>query len=118
VDLDTQTQKAAAELNSADYDGKTVVIVWEHKRIAKQDLNDTFWTLLSLGDIDVPGSWRGVNYDFFWIIDYTTSKPKFTVVQQQYTGVAGAKVPDNLWGVDVDQKKLPDFYADCKNKDD
>ena len=118
ADLDTQTQKAAAELNSADYDGKTVVIVWEHNRIAKKDLNSTFWTLLRLGDIDAPDSWKGVNYDFFWIIDYTTSQPSFTVVQQQYTGAAGAKVPDNLWGVDVDRNKFPDFYADCKNKDD
>jgi hypothetical protein len=38
-DLDTQTQKAAAELNSADYDGRIVVVVWEHKHIAKKDLN-------------------------------------------------------------------------------
>jgi hypothetical protein len=40
------------------------------------------------------------------------------VVQQEYTDAAGAKVPDNLWGVDVDQNKFPDFYADCKNKED
>ena len=34
TDLDTQTQKAAAALNSAEYDGKIVVVVWEHRQVA------------------------------------------------------------------------------------
>ena len=53
-DLDKQTQKAAAALNSSDYDGKIVVVVWEHKHIAKKDLNkkdDTLRELLQLDDI-------------------------------------------------------------------
>jgi hypothetical protein len=117
-DLDTQTLSAAAELNSAEYDGKTVVVVWEHKHIAKKNLNNTFRTLLRLGDIvnaDVPKSWEGVNYDFLWIIDYAKSPPKFTVVQQEYAGAAGAKIPDNPWGKDVDPNKFPEFYQDCKH---
>lgn len=120
ADLNTQTQKAAAALNSAAYDGKIVVVVWEHKRIANKDLNrdgNTFWTLLSLGDIvdaAAPKSWKGANYDFFWIIDYATSKPTFTVVQQEYAGAGDAQIPDNPWGEDVDQSKFPEFYQDCK----
>ena len=117
-DLSTQTQKAAAELNSAEHDGKIVVIVWEHKHIAKQDASNTFRTLLALGDIDAPKSWKGVNYDFFWIVDYAESKPKFTVIQQEYPGAVGAKVPNNPWGVEVDQTKFPDFYQDCEHKED
>src|SRR5271165_454609 len=42
ADLDTQTQKAAAALASADYAGKTVVVVWEHKHIASETLTNTF----------------------------------------------------------------------------
>ena len=119
-DLDAQTRKAAAALDSAEYDGKIVVVVWEHKHIAKKDLNkdgDTFWSLLNLGDIrnaNAPKTWEGVNYDFFWIIDYTLSQPTFTVVQQEYAAPADAQVPNNPWGEDVDQTKFPEFYKDCK----
>lgn len=117
TDLDTQTQKAAAALASADYAGKIVVIVWEHKHIAKENLTDTFWTLLKLGGIpnaNVPKSWAGTNYDYFWIIDYKSAQPTFTVVPQAYASTAYAQVPNNAWGEDVDQTKFPEFYQDCK----
>jgi hypothetical protein len=39
-DLDEQTKKAATALDSPEYDGKIVVVVWEHKHIAKKDLNE------------------------------------------------------------------------------
>jgi hypothetical protein len=119
-DLDTQTQKAAAALSSAEYDGKVVVIVWEHNRIAKKDLNKTgvtFWQLLGLGKIsnaDVPKSWEGVNYDYFWIIDYANPQPTFTPIQQVYGAAAYAQVPSNAWGVGVDRGKFPEFYQRCK----
>jgi hypothetical protein len=119
-DLDAQTQKAAAALNSAEYDGKIVVVVWEHKHIAKKDLNrngSTFWSLLKLGEIpgaSVPKSWEGANYDFFWIIDYANPQPTFTMVPQTYASGAYAQVPNNAWDVDVDQTRFPDFYQDCK----
>lgn len=119
-DLDAQTRKAAAELTSADYADKTVVVVWEHKHISKKELNkegNTFWSLLALGDIvntDAPKSWEGVNYDYFWIIDYGKSSPSFTVVKQQYAEAVDAKVPDNSWGEAPDQNKFPEFYRDCK----
>jgi hypothetical protein len=121
-DLATQTLKAAAALNSAEYAGKTVVVVWEHKHIAHEDINsagDTFWSLLKLGDIpnaNAPKTWEGANYDFFWIIDYTQSQPTLTVLRQAYVGAAYAQLPDNPWGEEVDQSRFPEFYRDCKNQ--
>jgi hypothetical protein len=120
-DLDKETKKAAAALGSSQYDGKTVVVVWEHKHIAKKDLNesgDTLWSLLDLGDIpksSPPKTWEGVNYDYFWIVDYTQSKPTFTSIQQDYTAAAYAQVPNNAWGDDVDKTKFPQFYKDCEH---
>ncbi len=121
-DLDKQTQKAASALESKDYDGKIVVIVWEHKHIAKKDLNkkdDTWRELLSLDKIpgaDPPKTWEGVNYDFFWIVDYAASPPTFTPVPQEFAAPQYAQVPNNPWGVEVDQTKFPEFYKDCENK--
>ena len=46
-DLNEQTRKAAAALDSPEYDGKIVVVVWEHHRIANKELNKdnaTFWS--------------------------------------------------------------------------
>jgi len=119
-DLATQTRQAAAALNSAEYDGKIVVIVWEHKHIANKDLNDsdvTFWGLLNLGkisNVDVPHTWEGANYDYFWIIDYANPQPTFTMIPQVYAAAAYAKVPNNAWGKNVDQSQFPEFYQDCK----
>jgi hypothetical protein len=81
--------------------------VWEHKHIANEDLTSTFWALLKLGEIpnaNVPTSWAGTNYDFFWIVDYTKPQPTFTVVPQVYTSASYAKVPNNAWGVAVDRR--------------
>ncbi len=117
ADLDVQTQKAAAALTTAKFAGKIVVVVWEHKHIATEGLPNTFWTLLGLGAIpnaNVPESWAGTNYDYFWIIDYTGPQPTFTVVQQDYTDAAYAHVPHNAWGAKVDKSQFPDFYKDCK----
>ena len=74
--------------------------MWEHKHIAKENLTDTFWTLLKLGGIpnaNVPKSWAGTNYDYFWIIDYKSAQPTFTVVPQAYASTAYAQVPNNAW---------------------
>jgi hypothetical protein len=119
IDLDTQTQDAVAALTSAEYAGKIVVVVWEHKHIAKVGLTNTFWTLLKLGEIpnaEVKEGWEGANYDFFWIIDYSQQQPTFTVLQQAYVGAAYAQLPDNPWGEDVDQSGFPEFYRSCKNQ--
>jgi hypothetical protein len=119
-DLDVQTEKAAAALDSSEYDGKIIVVVWEHKHIAKKDLNRTgvtLWSLLNLGKIpnaDVPHTWEGVNYDYFWVMDYTNSEPTFTAIRQEYAAADYAQVPNNAWGEPVDKSKFPQFYSDCE----
>jgi hypothetical protein len=119
-DLDGETRKAVAELAKPDYDGKTVVIVWEHHHIADKHAQDkTFWSLLQLGNIvrePVPNKWEGVNYDYFWVIDYTASPPTFLPVRQKYSDPKYAKIPDNRWGIAVDPGKFPDFDRDCDHK--
>ena len=51
-------------LAKPQYDGKTVVIVWQHHHIAdkqENDEGDTFWSLLQLGNIAherVPKKWQ------------------------------------------------------------
>lgn len=121
TDLGAETQKAAAALESKAYDGKTVVIVWEHKHIAKKALNkeDVTWRELlkldAIPDADVPKSWEGNNYDDFWIVDYAGSQPTFTTIEQDYIGAAYAQVPNNAWGVEVDKSKFPEFYQDCEH---
>jgi hypothetical protein len=121
--LNEQTRKAAAALDSADYDGKVVVVVWEHHRIANKELNQgnaTFWSLLNLGAIpkaNTPESWKGVNYDFIWVVDYTKGEPRFKSIPQEYTTAAYAPLPNNGWGDPVDASKFPAFYANCEHKD-
>jgi hypothetical protein len=123
-DLDASTKKAAATLNGSAYDGKIVAVVWEHHHIADKDLNGkgvTLWSLLGLGKIpnaNVPDNWEGVNYDYIWIVDTTTSPPTFQAIKQKYTAAAYAAVPDNDWGKAVDEKKFPEFYKDCKHQKD
>ena len=116
-DLDEQTKKAATALDSPEYDGKIVVVVWEHKHIAKKDLNEDGDTFRSLLKLDAPKTWEGVNYDFFWIVDYRTPQPKFTSIQQEYTAAAYAQVPDNAWAEPVDKGQFPEFYKNCEHKD-
>jgi hypothetical protein len=120
ADLNVQTRAAAEALTSSDYNGKIVVVVWEHKHIANSELNashDTLWSLLNLGAIGnahVPDTWQGVNYDYFWIIDYTQAQPTFVLLPQQYTASKYADVPDNVWGAPVDRVKFAKFYEQCK----
>jgi hypothetical protein len=121
--LDAETKGAAAALDLAAYNGKVVVVVWEHKHIAEEDssgkeASDTLRALLKLDQIpgvDVPVKWEGDNYDYFWIVDYTGSQPTFTVIQQNYTDAAYAQVPNNAWGAKVDKSQFPEFYKDCEH---
>ena len=95
--------------------------MWEHKHIAKKDLNesgDTFWSLLNLKNISnagAPKTWEGVNYNFLWIIDYSKTEPTFTIIPQEYTAAAYAQVPNNAWGEPVEMAKFPEFYKDCEH---
>ncbi len=122
-DLDTETQAAAAALDQPEYDGKVVVVVWEHKHIAEEDSSgqeetNTFRSLLKLDQIpgaSPPAKWEGKNYDYFWIVDYTGPQPTFTVLRQDYADAAYAQVPNNAWGEKVDKRRYPEFYQDCEH---
>jgi hypothetical protein len=107
--LDRRTQEAAAALlaNPA-WQGKTVVMVWEHKHIANAKLVGkspgeavTLRQLLQLDRLkDVPETWPPGNYDYFWIVDYaggSATPTGFRMVKQAFEG-RYAKLPTNEWG--------------------
>lgn len=108
IEINTRTQEAARDVMSKhEFDGKTVVIVWEHKHIAKHKLEKaykgeqvTLRQLLHLDAIaDVPESWSDTNYDYFWIVDYApgNSKPVgFRTVKQAFTAPFD-KIPAPDW---------------------
>ena len=109
IDLTPQfnlrTQQAAgALLNDPRYQGKTVVMVWEHRHIANRELElkfpDQKVSLRQLFNLDklkdVPETWPGQNYDYFWIVEFgnqaTDVPTSFRSVRQQFTAQY-AKVP-------------------------
>ena len=107
--FDRRTQEAAAELlaNPA-WQGKTVVMVWEHKHIANAKLVAkspgeavTLRQLLQLDRLkDVPETWPSGNYDYFWIVDYaggSGTPTGFRIVKQAFEG-RYSKLPANDWG--------------------
>lgn len=94
AELNARTQEAAHDLMSKhEYDGKVVVLAWEHKHIASHKLEKeyrgqevTFRQLLRLDR--APESWSDTNYDYFWIVDYAPGNPnpiKFQAVKQTFT---------------------------------
>jgi hypothetical protein len=108
-ELNRRTQEAASNilLNPA-LNGKTVVMVWEHKHIANAKLEAKFEgeavTLRKLLNLDVladvPDTWPDATYDYFWIVDFPAKSnvpSKFTMVKQEF-GAPFASVPANDWG--------------------
>jgi hypothetical protein len=108
-ELNRRTQEAASNLmlNPA-LNGKTVVMVWEHKHIANARLEAKFEgeavTLRKLLKLDilpgVPDTWPDATYDYFWIVDFPPNSnvpSKFTMVKQEF-GAPFASVPANDWG--------------------
>ena len=94
AEINARTQEAARDLMSKrEYDGKTVVVAWEHKHIANHKLEKdyrgqevTFRQLLRLAQ--APDSWSDTNYDYFWIVDYAPGNPnpiKFRSIKQAFT---------------------------------
>lgn len=107
--LNQRTQEAARGLlvNPA-LKGKTVVVVWEHKHIANEELDTKFEregvTLRQLLNLDilpgVPKTWPDDTYDYFWIVDFPADSnvpSKFTMVKQEF-GTSFPRVPSNDWG--------------------
>ena len=122
--LNQRTQEAARGLlvNPA-LKGKTVVLVWEHKHIANEELDTKFEregvTLRQLLNLDilpgVPKTWPDDTYDYFWVIDFPPDSnvpSKFTMVKQEF-GTSFPKVPSNDWGAPDGL----DEASGCKAKD-
>ena len=116
--LNARTQQAAKAVLSGAWDGKAVVMVWEHKHIANKKLEAKYpdaVTLRQLFGLDkatgdhVPHTWSGDNYDYFWIVTHENGTPKFKSIKQTYTG-AYKNLPQNDWKVPV---TLP---SDCKQE--
>jgi hypothetical protein len=105
IALNQQTRLAVEEvITDPRWDGKTVVMAWEHDHIANPDLpsDDTLRGLLKLNQLPgepVSTSWPGSNYDYFWIIDYQPGSDvpvRFSTKLQVFTGPFG-NLPDNAW---------------------
>jgi hypothetical protein len=77
--LDARTTQAADDvMKNPRWDGKTVVMVWEHKRIADVDnagnpKSNALRQLLGFGGLttkSVPKTWPDEIFGYFWVIDY------------------------------------------------
>jgi hypothetical protein len=106
-ELDERTRQAANDiLTSPQWDGKVVVVAWEHKHIASAKLTKhaseqvTLRELLHLDRLAaVPKTWSGSNYDYFWIVNYRAGSAEpvaFRTVKQTYSGEFAA-LPQNDW---------------------
>lgn len=106
--LNRRTQEAARNIvSNPALEGKTVVMVWEHRHIANAELEKKFGdeavTLRQLLKLDilagVPATWPSDNYDYFWIVDYDDNSnvpARFSMMKQEF-GASFAGVPDNDW---------------------
>jgi len=123
--LNRRTQEAAANImQNPALNGKTIVMVWEHKHIANAKLEAKYEgeavTLRKLLKLDilpgVPATWPGDNYDYFWIVDYPPNSnvpSKFTMMKQEF-GDPFASVPSNDW----DTPNGLEASSGCKVKND
>ncbi len=108
TDLNERTREAARDVfSNPNYAGKTVIMVWEHRHIAKHKLEEdypgepvTLRQLLRLDALeDVPKSWPEDNYDFFWIVEYRPGDrvpTRFRMLRQDFTAPF-EKLPANGW---------------------
>jgi len=107
--LNLRTQEAVHDLMiNPLWQGKTVVMVWEHKHIANKKLEETFpgkaVTLRQLLKLDrlhgVPETWPSGTYDYFWIAEYGSQgsdvPTRFSMVKQEFGGDHD-EVPSNDW---------------------
>jgi hypothetical protein len=95
-------------MSNSAWQGKTVVMVWEHDHIADAKLEKKFpgeaVTLRQLLHLDtlkgVPDSWPSGNYDYFWIVDFdqgASAPTGFRMVKQAFDAPY-TDVPSNDWG--------------------
>lgn len=103
-----RTREAAHDImTNRQYAGKTVVIIWEHDRIANAKLEAdnqgqavTFRQLLHLDRLaGVPTKWSDSNYNFIWVVDFAPGQPvptKFTEIREAF-GSPFDGLPNNDW---------------------
>jgi hypothetical protein len=110
--LNARTKLAAHHvMTNPAWHRKTIVMVWEHKRIASEELETTFKrekvTLRALLNLDklgakaVPKTWHGDNYDYFWVVTYDKpGSPNPTGIRKikQKFGADYRDLPSNNWG--------------------
>ncbi len=110
--LNKRTQEAAYDLfNNSKWDGRTVVICWEHDHLASETLEQQFpgelvtWRqLLHLDKLPesyrslVPASWDSDNYDYFWIVTFRGARPISFESKLQAFEAPYESLPQNLWG--------------------
>jgi hypothetical protein len=107
--LNRRTQDAVHDvLTNPAWDGKVVVMVWEHHHIADRVLERQFpnekVTLRQLLGLDVnaalPETWSGDNFDYFWVVNFAkgSDRPASVDVRKQVFTGAFAAVPSNDWG--------------------
>jgi hypothetical protein len=104
-----RTRDAARDvMTNPRYAGKTVLMVWEHKRIASAALEKEFAarkvTLRQLLHLDriagVPKTWPDQTYDYFWIIDFAKDRswPVAFRMMRQVFSTPYSDLPANHWG--------------------
>ena len=105
--IDARTREAARDaMTDPRYDGKIVVMAWEHKHIASKRLEKksddgpvTLRELLRIDHLEAPKKWIDSNYDYFWVVDYAPGEKRatgFRMVKQAFNG-AYADLPSNDW---------------------
>ncbi|HWA89530.1 MAG TPA: hypothetical protein VG889_05805 [Rhizomicrobium sp.] len=85
--LDTRTDEAAQEIKRTLREGKTVVAIWEHHRIAgtDPDAKCTLWKSLNLGAARAPNDWCDEDFDSIWTFDWEDGDPKnFRRLRQEF----------------------------------
>ena len=111
IEINRQNQLAVHDLlNDARYNGKQVLMFWEHFHTASTALEARYpgeqVTLRQLLKLDqppfaqqVPATWPDDNYNFFWIVDFNPdgSIKAFNTARQSYSGRYAA-LPNNDWG--------------------
>jgi hypothetical protein len=108
--LNRRTQEAVHDLMTNPlWQGKTVVVVWEHKHIANAKLEAAYpkqaVTLRQLLHLDTlssaPETWPSGTYDYFWIVEYGNQGSDvptgFSMVKQEF-GARYSELPSNDWG--------------------
>lgn len=108
-----RTREAARTLfKTRAWNGKTVVICWEHHHIADDELEAQFpgekvtWRqLLRLDRLPpayrdlVPKKWEGTNFDYFWIVTFDRAGRPLTFESRlQDFSAPYEDVPQNVWG--------------------